>query len=330
MTKFSLKPIFNIKTLLFIFVCFVFLKQPNLFENNPTELFYCFSKFAVKNFCSFLVLYLILKKDSISLKISMFLIIALSFYIYYNHDTTSNIATILFYLSTNYDNKIKKFILLSISFIILSHTLISPVFYKYKYAIPEIKNIDTSLSPKIKLIDNPNKETFKVKNYEIELQKIASIELNAKAVFIEHYNKLFSYDYYEHPLYDTIAPLDLSVFIGEMANNWKSYKIEHEQRLLLVKPLNGENLTDNEWNNIHIIPSNTNIHKGFHTVKKGDDIYLKGYLIDWNGLGEFNYFKIKTARYFGEASSQQAGGRFTYLCTQFLVEELNVNGHTFK
>ena len=312
---------------IFMYIFIFFLGKQTL---KALYLFFDYSYFLLENFFSFLVIYLAFKKDSIRLKISLLLCAALTLFIGYKYEISNNIAVIIFYLAIQHKKKLIKYALLSIFSVILVMPFVSPIFYQNKYGIPDIKDIDTSIPPNIVMINNPVTEVFQVDDYYIEIKKIASIELNAKAVFIEHYNKPFSYDYYEHPLYDVVAPLDLSVFIGEMADNWKNYKIEHEQRLLLVKPLNGENLTADEWNNIHIIPSNTNIHKGFHTVKKGDDIYLKGYLIDWNGLGEFNYFKIKTARYFGEASSEQAGGRFTYLCTQFLVEELNVNGYTFK
>ena len=246
------------------------------------------------------------------------------------YEISNNIAIIIFYLATLYEKKLIKYTLLSIFGVILVIPFVSPIFYQNKYGIPDIKDIDTSIPPNIVMINKPVTEVFKVDGYEVEIKKIASIELNAKAVFVEHYNQPFSYDYYEHPLYDVVAPLDLSVFTGDMASNWEKYKVTHEQRVVIVYPQENYPLKMDEWNNIHIIPSNTSVHKGFYTIKKGDNVYLKGYLLDWNGVGEFSYFKLKSARYFGEVSKNLIGGRLSFLCTQFFVEELNVNGYTFK
>ena len=326
------KSIFNyrISICLCVFIlCHSIISQIEL-KNNLFEILFCFSKFAMTNFGAFLIIFLAMKNGSSLLKKQSFAIASWFLFFSYIFKSTNNIAIIMFYVCLNIENKIKKFIFLCISLFVLFHSFISNIYYKKTYGFPDEKNINVSLKPNIKILKNPTTEKIVINDYEIEIQKVASIELNAKTVFIEHYNKLFSYDYYEHPLYDIIAPLDLSVFVGEMADNWKKYKVKHEQRLLLIKPTGNKKIISDEWNNIHIIPSNTNIHKGFHTVKKGDDVYLKGYLIDWRGVGEFSNFKARTARYFGEASKELAEGNFTYLCAQFFVQELNVNGHTFK
>lgn len=69
----------------------------------------------------------------------------------------------------------------------------------------------------------------------------------------------------------------------------------HEKRLMITR---GKNYKSEEAENLHLIPANESIYRGFSTIKRGDIVIIKGYLIDWRGIGDFSYFKVKTARDF--------------------------------
>jgi len=296
------------------------------FKINPIDVIFSFFKFFIINLASFIVLYLASKKENQKEKILLFIVSIISLVISYYLNITNNIGVLLFYFSQHYEKKTTRLILNSVVIVIFLYPFISPIYYRYSYGIPEKRVINIENLPNIVLLNNSEKEIFSTEKHTIEMTRVASIEAEAKVVFVEHYDSPFSYDYYENDLYDDVAPLDLSIFVGDTAKNWKKYKVKHEQRLMIV--LNQVNL--NEFANLHIIPANDIIRKGFKTISRGDDVYLKGYLIDWNGIGEYDYFKIKTARSFNEESKERPGGNFALLCLQFFVEELNANGYTFK
>ena len=156
----------------------------------------------------------------------------------------------------------------------------------------------------------------------------------ARVVYIDKYDKLFSsQDYYSNPLYDLFSPIDLTVFIGSMADNWKNFHVDHERRGAIVsleKEKTSKLYNDNEWQNLHIIPKNTNIYKGIKTIRKGDIIKINGYLVDWQGLGDYSYFRIETARGFAEDSQIKSGGQPTGLCMQVYITQLVVNGYVYE
>jgi len=117
-----------------------------------------------------------------------------------------------------------------------------------------------------------------------------------------------------------------------MADNWKKFRIRHEQRGAWVHVIGDEvNLyKPNEWSNVHIIPKNEIIRNGFKTIKRGDIVRIKGFLVDWQGSDEYDYFGIQTARNFADYSEQKLGGQTTLLCMQLFVTELLANGYIFK
>ena len=308
----------NVYQILFI-ICF-----PFLYKWMPV----IFSGFAdfVKNIVGFILLFIAFNHDKLRTKIFLISVGLLILFDYYYYNITNNIAGIIAFIVVVINKRFLKKILSLVVFFILFYPFIIKIYNQNTFGIPEYRDIDVYQKPNIVLIDNPIKEKFETDKYTIEINKVANIELDAKVVYVDHYDSPFHYDYYQNELYDNVAPLDLSVFVGDMALNWKNYKIKHEQRVLSVYG----GYTPGEWENIHIIPANDIIHKGFKTVSRGDDVYLKGYLIDWNGLGEFDYFKIKSARSFTDATKERIGGNFTWLCLQFFVEELYVNGFTYK
>ncbi len=191
------------------------------------------------------------------------------------------------------------------------------------------------MKAKINLLENSAEKQFSNGEYTITYTPRAEIEISARAVYIQYYNNyLSSFDYYSHPLYDSIAPLDLSIFIGSTAEYWKDYKVKHEKRFLWVSARSTadgwKNAPLGEWENLHIIPLNKNIFKGFKTIHPGDIIRIKGQLIDWQGEYNNKAIKMETALDFTTVSKERDAGQLTWLCMQVLVTELYANGYIFR
>lgn len=293
------------------------------------ETFLYFLKFAFKNFSVFLVMFFATKTDSKLLKKQTFAIMAWFLFFSYIFNTTNNIAVILLYTAINIKNKLKKHIVLASFLVALFSHFIFNMYYQNNYGFPEGRFIDPSQQPIVSIFKNPIKEIIPIKDKEFEIQKVASIELNAKAVSIKRFDKLLFNNSGEDDIFSAFSPIDLTVFVGEMANNWNKYKIEHEKRGVVVFGRNATSIDLNEWTHIRITPANENILKGFYTVKRGDDVYINGYLMDWKLVGGCNLSQAITARYFGEKLTVSPGV-FTYLLSHIWVDELNVNGYTFK
>ena len=227
-----------------------------------------------------------------------------------------------------YVSKKRRKIYLLLTVLVLSLPLFSTFFYQSFYGE---KNYTIIKSPETKLkiipIDKKTTQEFRVGKYTISYEAQAEIDLRARAVYIDFNNGLFSsWDYYSNPVYDTISPVDLSVFIGSMSENWKDYRIEHERRAMFVYG----DVKVGEWENLHIIPATKNVYAGLKTIRVGDIVSLKGYLINWQGTGQYNYLKIETALSFVTESKEKLGGRFTWLCMQFFATELDVRGYIYK
>lgn len=227
-----------------------------------------------------------------------------------------------------YFNKKKRYLYFSLGVILLMFSFIRTAVYQQAFGQKDTdfflsKNFEANITP------DENKTTFSHKNgkYEITCEKQAEIDLFARVAYIDYNDTLFSsFDYYSDPVYDAISPIDLSVFVGSMATNWKMYKVKHERRAMFVYG----NVVLGEWENMHIIPANKNIRFGFDTIKKGDEVQIKGFLINWQGVPPYDYIKIKTALSFDTISSEKLGGRITWLCMQLYVTELRANGYIYK
>jgi len=226
-----------------------------------------------------------------------------------------------------YNNRKKRYIYIASAVLLFLFSFIKTFCYqsffgqKNDFLLPE--NFEVNIIP------ITQKETLSLyrDEYKIYYEPQAQINLYAKAVYIDFNDTFFSsFDYYSNSVYDTIAPIDLSVFIGSMAENWKKFKIKHERRVMLVYG----DIKVGEWENIHIIPATENIRRGFETIKAGDDILLKGFLINWQGTGNYNYLKMETALSFETISKEQIAGRNSWLCMQLYATELRANGYIYK
>lgn len=234
----------------------------------------------------------------------------------------------LLFLWQAYVNKKRRILFLFFAGIVLFWSLAVSMLYQTFYGEKLFRN-DISENTYVKITPIENKEIKKhiVGKYAIKYEAQAEIDLRARIVYVDFNDGLFSsWDYYSNPVYDTISPVDLSVFIGSMAKNWRNYQVKHERRAMFVY---GDTKVG-EWENLHIIPTSKNIYAGLKTIRKGDIVSLKGYLINWQGTQQYSNLKVETALSFVTESKEKLGGRFTWLCMQFFLTELNARGYIYK
>lgn len=175
--------------------------------------------------------------------------------------------------------------------------------------------------------------------YEAILKFRAEYYVIGRAVYVDVYDNSYYLGFKSkqqqlNALYSTVSPLDVSLFIGATgaAGNWQKIKVDHEYRVLTWRWNRQDKVTVNrdDINNNHVIAASTAVRRGFDTVKKGDIVQMKGFLLDWNPVGEFGDIDFKTALTAGEIADFKLGGKISGLCRFFYVTELTVKGYTFK
>lgn len=195
------------------------------------------------------------------------------------------------------------------------------------------------LAEKIEVLPQPFLQTVKFGKYDIALNFRATYEVHGRAVYVDVYDKGFHIGFKTeqdkfNDVYNAVSPLDLSLFIGKTAaeDNWQKIDVSHEYRVIIWKWKYKDNpvVNTSEISNNHIIPASVNVRRGFDTIKKGDIVYLSGYLLDWEPLGEFAGTKMKTALTPGEIADFKLGGKTSSLCRYFYVEQLQVRGFVYR
>ena len=285
------------------------------------------------NSVTFILLFCALKKE-LDLKKKIIIAVALSVLLFmsFTSYTSYNLTALFIVYGVITHNKIKQSIMIMLALMSFFYCDIRVLFFQKlsgeKIFTPLSEQNPTSfITPHL---SNEQIETTKG-DFKVIFTPIMDAEINARIVYIDEYDKKFSPDdYYSHPLYDALAPLDVTIFVNSMADNWQKFKIKHEQRYVWVYTNNAVLYKSNEWSNIHIIPKNKTIRNGFKTIRRGDIVKIKGFLVDWQGSGIYDYFKIQTAKNFAEYSEQKLGGQKTLLCMQLFVTELFANGYIFK
>lgn len=133
-------------------------------------------------------------------------------------------------------------------------------------------------------------------------------------------------------LYKKVVPYDMSIAYGQLAQPkiFNQVKFGHEENVGFIFS-DRVKINLNEFDNIHILPANKRIRQIVSVLKKGDEVYLEGFLTDWDSPTvprEKQWYK--TARYVGEKSHQRAGGRLSGLCYQLFLTKIILNGHVYK
>lgn len=134
--------------------------------------------------------------------------------------------------------------------------------------------------------------------------------------------------------YKKVAPYDLLIVFGRMAEpvNFDNIEFNHGENIGFIRiKKKGIYWNTKDYENIHVIPANNRILKGVSLLHHGDDVYLEGYLIDWDSVDsprEDLYYQ--TARRSGDFSKQLAGGQRTLLCFQLYLTKLILNGYVYQ
>jgi hypothetical protein len=252
---------------------------------------------------------------------------------YFSNVTYNITALILVYAITS-KIKARQIIAIAVAIFSFFYTEFRILFFQKLSGETTYIQIDKE-APKASIIPHLTDEKILTTkdDFEVIFTPVMDIDLTARIVYLDEYDKKFSpQDYYSHPLYDALAPLDITIFIGSMADNWHQFKIKHEQRGAWVSVPDKKSTLykPEEWSNVHVIPKNQTTRNGFKTIKRGDIVRIKGYLVDWQGGGIYDNFKIQTARHFADISEQRLGGQLTLLCMQLFFTELFANGYIFK
>lgn len=195
------------------------------------------------------------------------------------------------------------------------------------------------LFEQITMLPQEYKQTASFGKYEAVLNFRAEYQVTGRAVYVDIYDRSFYFgikgpQQQLNALYNAVSPLDISLFIGQTAadGNWQKIKVGHEYRVMTWRWSSADKVTvsHDEISNSHIIPASTAIRRGFDTINKGDIVYIKGFLLDWNPVGEFAGIDFKTALTPGEIADFKLGGRISGLCRYFYVTELTVKGYAFE
>lgn len=291
--------------------------------------------FVFHNILTFLLLlWCLTKLDNIKKKMQIFSILTILLFASYFSRNTYNIASVFFVYALNSKIKIRQILATFFALFFVFYSDFRAMFFQLTSGEKkEEYYLNESDTPSIIPHYSDDSILLTKEPFSVIFTPVMDVELVARIVYIDEYDKKFATeDYYSHPLYDALSPLDVTIFIGSMSNNWRKFKIKHERRGAWVVPLNGDAslYKPEECSNVHIIPKNQTIRNGFKTIKNGDIVKIKGFLVDWKGVGEYNSFKVRTARNFADISEQKLGGQTTFLCMQLFVTEIFANGYIFK
>ena len=195
------------------------------------------------------------------------------------------------------------------------------------------------LVEEITLLPQNRQQTVLFGDYAVRLDFRAAYQVRGRAVYVDIYDSGFHLGFKSeqdkaNELYNAVSPLDLSLFVGATAaaDNWQKIDVSHEYRVIIWEWQYKDNpiVNQDEISNNHIIPANNNIRRGFDTIKKGDIVFLSGYLLDWQPVGEYAYMDMKTALTPGEIADFKLGGKTSSLCRYFYVEQLQVRGFVYQ
>lgn len=236
----------------------------------------------------------------------------------------------------------KKYMLIFVvaSLVVWNFVLKAPV-YRYVYATKsDVVYNGEPLDVSISYLSQEQPIQFaRIGGYDIEYVFKASYQGWSRAVYVDVYEDDFhigqkTLQVKINNFYNSVSPLDLSLLSGETAQegNWQKLDVNHEYRVLHIsyeyedKPV----FRYNEFSNLHILPANKKIRKGFDTINKGDIVFVKGWLLDWKGTGELKDIEFKTALSQGEISDDKYGGKISGKCYYLYVTELIVDEYKFK
>lgn len=200
-------------------------------------------------------------------------------------------------------SKIKKII-----FLILIATLVVTFFTRNRY-----KNIN-DINPEV--LEEPiqreakSKDTvrFTKDDYEYELTPLYDYEINGLIV-----HKM-DYTFFSLYKYDSVFPIDLCILWGDNVKNKvyqsKTLKFSQDMRWCFCQWREKIDFNLDEFSNNHLIVNNHDIEKKIKSLSVGDQIKIKGQLVDVkaNNIGspgqyDPEYFEMKTSTERGDSGA---------------------------
>jgi len=207
----------------------------------------------------------------------------------------------------------------------------------YASARAEYNEEELPLVEVITPIETPVIEQMKFGKETVQMKKIIEYKAWARVMYVDIYDHDFyigfkplsaKYDIF----YNTVVPLDISLFTGEIGKNWKKYKVSHEYRALWVGhgnlPYNQKEVSNN-----HTIPANNNIRRAFDIMKQGRVVYLEGYWVDWwgkvDGIYDINFDSPREIGQYHDMNHLY-GGLISGKCRQIYITKVVYNGYIYE
>lgn len=182
-------------------------------------------------------------------------------------------------------------------------------------------------------------QILKINGYNIKKTFVSIYRATGRVVWVDQNDALIKSWYLSagneevEGLYDTVAPIDLSLVFGKTAEkeNLKKITFSHSENFLSAEWRDYNVYYDpKEMTNIHVIPASPSIKKVLKSINRGDIISIVGYLTDWRGTGKLAHADFKTARFAGEISKDRIGGQASTLCKQLYLMKITLDGYEYE
>jgi hypothetical protein len=229
-----------------------------------------------------------------------------------------------------------------LAIVVWNYIGIDRFFYKYFYGKSTSEKITLSTEPLIEdvILPTPGPQDLYVGKYKIKGNIRKKFTLSGTLLYRDD-NSSFDKKYFWNAgpksgkLHKQIASVDLTIAYGKtgVATNAENLDVKLDPNLasLSCKILPCK-LDATEWGNFHVLPMNKTIHKGLLSLpeSKNVPVYIEGYLIDWNGVGEYDDLSFKTILAPGQSLDKNSDGKKTDTCYQIYLTKLIYDGRVFE
>ena len=226
--------------------------------------------------------------------------------------------------------------------VVWNYVGIDRFFYKYFYGKSTSEQITLSTEPLIEdvILPTPGPQDLYVGKYKIKGNIRKKFTLSGTLLYRDD-NSSFDKKYYWNigpksgKLYKQIASVDLTIAYGKTGGetNVANLKVGEEGNLRILScQILPCSLDAKEWGNFHVLPMNKTIHKGLLSLpeSKNVPVFIEGYLIDWNGVGEYEDLNFKTILAPGEKLDENSSGKKLDPYYQIYLTKLVYDGRVFE
>ena len=173
----------------------------------------------------------------------------------------------------------------------------------------------------------PN-QTLTINGYKIQKTFVKIYRATGRVVWVDQNDALIKSWYLAagntkaEGLYDSVAPIDLSLVFGKTADreNLKTIKFKHSDNMLQVKYSPYSYFNPKDLTEIYVIPTTYAIKRAVKTINRGDIVSVVGYIANWQGTDNLSDVKFESAQYPRESKN------YKYL----FVTKLILNGYLYE